>query len=325
MSNTMVSIVVPVYNMQKFLHKSLDSLVKQSYQNIEIIIIDDGSTDESRELCQKFANNYPELVRVVSKENGGLSSARNRGIDEAKGSYITFPDPDDWVEEKYIQTLVDLLEKNQCELSCIGHVIEYDEKSVIPNNNTGLLIMDAQKAIKALIEKPCIEGFAWNKLFDLTIIREHKLYFAEDVGTTEDLDFAYRYLKYVKKVAFDPSGVLYHYVQHPQGASQIRFSQKQMEGIHTYEKIISVYDADPYLIRLAKEEIFNVALNLYYALRTENISDRNAHTYLRNCLLENLSVYLKSRRYGYRRKLQGMTAVFFPQLFYRMKDLRRKA
>lgn len=95
----MVSIVVPVYNMEKFLPRCMDTLVSQS-SDYEIILVDDGSTDRSPELCDDYRQRYPSLVRVIHKRNSGLSSARNAGIEAAKGTYVIFPDPDDWVESE---------------------------------------------------------------------------------------------------------------------------------------------------------------------------------------------------------------------------------
>lgn len=323
MNEGLVSIVVPVYNMQQYLSKSIPSLVNQTYRNLEILLIDDGSTDSSREICMQYAQLYPSLVRVVVRENGGLSAARNTGIDEAKGKYIIFPDPDDWAEREYIQRLVELIEQDHADLSCVGHYIDYERKTVIPNEACSLRRMDGTEARWALIAKPCIEGFAWNKMYRLDRIREEELYFLNDVGTTEDLDFAYRYLKNAKRVIFAPEYVLYHYVQRPTSASQLNYSPKQVQGIHSYEKILEDETADSTMVKLAKEEIFNVALNLLYALKSEQEEDHNVQAYLERCLKENLKYYLSSKNYGMGRKVQGILAAFCPDVYQAIKNMRR--
>ena len=101
MNNDLVSIIVPVYNVEKYIEKCLNSLFGQTYRELDIILVDDGSTDKSGELCDRLAK-MDKRVRVIHKKNGGLSDARNRGIDAAKGRYITFIDSDDYVSGNYI-------------------------------------------------------------------------------------------------------------------------------------------------------------------------------------------------------------------------------
>ena len=103
----MISIVVPIYNMEKLLPRCMDTLVTQSLA-YEIILVDDGSTDSSPKICDDYMQMYPAFVRVVHKDNGGLSSARNAGMDVARGKYVIFPDPDDWVELDYVSQMVEL-------------------------------------------------------------------------------------------------------------------------------------------------------------------------------------------------------------------------
>ena len=135
-----VSIVVTVYNTEKYIEKCIDSLLRQTYENIEIILIDGGSTDRTTEICSKYADNY-EKIRLVKKENEGVSSARNRGIDEATGKYIVFVDGDDWIENKTVQTLVWLLEENKADMSYIiknGHM--YSSGEVLIGNGQKMLL-----------------------------------------------------------------------------------------------------------------------------------------------------------------------------------------
>ena len=100
-----ISVVVPVYNLSEFLPHCFESLLMQTLDNYEIILVDDGSTDTSGTLCDQYEAEHKKFVRCIHKSNGGLSSARNTGIDVAKGKYIIFPDPDDWVEPDYLEKL----------------------------------------------------------------------------------------------------------------------------------------------------------------------------------------------------------------------------
>ena len=126
-NNSLISIIIPVYNVEKHLKKCVDSVLVQSYNNIEVILIDDGSTDKSGNICDKLALSDSRIV-VKHKKNGGLSSARNMGIDEAKGEYITFIDSDDVISEDYIEYLYKNLIDNDSDISIGNICVSYFEK-----------------------------------------------------------------------------------------------------------------------------------------------------------------------------------------------------
>lgn len=172
----MISLVVPVFNMEQYLSRCMERLLNQN-GDYEIILIDDGSTDYSAKLCDGYAAEHPHLVRVIHKENEGLSSARNAGIDAAKGEFVIFPDPDDWVELNFVSQLMELQEQYHPDLLCIGHYVDSDMYSVPANKGQVLQQIDGAQAQKALLVSPCISGFAWNKLYHLDIIHSNGLRF----------------------------------------------------------------------------------------------------------------------------------------------------
>ena len=157
----MISLVIPVFNMKQFLPRCMEKILRQK-GDYEIVLIDDGSTDGSGELCDWYALEYSAFVRVVHKRNGGLSSARNSGIDAARGEYVIFPDPDDWVEFNFVERLTALQEQYTPDLLCIGHYIDFDSHSVSANERQPLKQMDKNQAQKALLIPPSMNGFAWN-------------------------------------------------------------------------------------------------------------------------------------------------------------------
>ena len=127
MNNDLVSIIVPVYNVEKYIEKCLNSLFGQTYRELDIILVDDGSTDKSGELCDRLAK-MDKRVRVIHKKNGGLSDARNRGIDAAKGRYITFIDSDDYVSGNYIWHLYKLLIESQADIAITRAIKIYEKE-----------------------------------------------------------------------------------------------------------------------------------------------------------------------------------------------------
>ncbi|RXM38807.1 glycosyl transferase family 2 [Chryseobacterium sp. CH21] len=160
-----VSIIVPVYNVENYLTKCLDSLVKQSLSDIEIIIVNDGSKDDSGKIIQEFAHQYPEKIKAFTKENGGLSDARNFGIDKATGNYIGFVDSDDYVTETMFEEMFHLAEKHQAKM-VICNIQKVDEKGKIVQKLTQLPNMDEKIELDRHFSIfSDISYFACNKLF----------------------------------------------------------------------------------------------------------------------------------------------------------------
>ena len=126
----MVSVAIPVYNMEQYLPRCMETMLAQTCRDFEILLIDDGSTDGSGEMCDAYAAKHPDFIRVVHKANGGLSSARNAGIDAAKGAYIIFPDPDDWVEPDYVEKLLEYRELYDADLVCTGYYVDTESGCV---------------------------------------------------------------------------------------------------------------------------------------------------------------------------------------------------
>ena len=314
-----ISVIVPVYNMKLYLKRCMKTLIMQAQDNYEIILVDDGSTDGSSEICDEYAIRNPDLIRAIHKKNEGLSSARNAGMDAARGKYVIFPDPDDWVEFDYVSQMVELQNYYQTDLLCVGYYVDTDEKCIPANEGQKLNCMDRVTAQRALLIPPKMGGFAWNKLYHLDIIRKYNLRFLDNVGTTEDLDFTYRYLIHCDTVCFVPSIRLYHYYQRSGAATHSKFSLKKMETIRTYEKIIES-SKDDKLIQAAREEICNTAINLIWQYQNSNLQDKDVLKKLQRYARNYLRNYLHSTQYGKERKLQAIMACHIPAVYTFFKN-----
>lgn len=130
-NNPLVSIIVPIYNVEQYIMRCLKSLLSQTYENIEIILVDDGSTDNCGELCDIIHKKYPDKIIVVHKQNGGLSDARNIGLKIAKGSYIAFVDSDDFISNKMIEIMVSNLQKYNVDMVCVNFQEFSDDTLII--------------------------------------------------------------------------------------------------------------------------------------------------------------------------------------------------
>ena len=202
-----ISVIIPVYNVEEYLEKCVDSLLKQTWQNFEIILVDDGSRDASPAICDALAAE-DERVKVLHKENGGVSSARNAGLAVANGYYIAFVDSDDFVEPAYLERLAAPYDENQVELTVCGY---YFRDEVKAREQSLLDRAGLQAALFACKEYPYIEGYLWNKLYLNDIISEHQLCFDEKYRMSEDTLFNFQYFQYVKRAAV-VTEALYHYV-----------------------------------------------------------------------------------------------------------------
>ncbi len=184
--NPKISVIIPVYNVEKYLRQCLDSVINQTYKNLEIILINDGSTDNSGKICEEYALN-DERIKMIHKENGGISSARNTAIDTANGKFITFIDSDDDVELDYIDYLYNILKKFDCKMSVCTHNIIKKNKIKKSFNLKTDYKLSSQECIKKLLYNDGIDTSAWAKLYDKSLfdnIRYPVGKLFEDIATT---------------------------------------------------------------------------------------------------------------------------------------------
>lgn len=181
-----ICIIVPVYNVERYVKKCIASILAQSYTNIEVIIVNDGSTDNSLGLCIECSK-QDKRVRVVSKKNGGLSDARNYGMQFCTCELITFIDSDDFVSRNYIKNLYELMQKYQADIACTNYIRFYDNCDVAAVNKKKIeKVFDSQEAIKDVLYQKNIANSAWGKLYKFSLFEDiifPKGRLCEDLGT----------------------------------------------------------------------------------------------------------------------------------------------
>lgn len=216
MKEKLVSIIVPVYNTELYIEKCIRSIMEQTYKNIEIIIIDDGSTDKSGELVDKLKEE-DERIYIFHNENRGVSYARNYGINMAKGDYIYCVDSDDYITNNTIEVLTDTIIKNGSDLVVCGYYNDYiEEKNVIrQNDNTFFqekILLTRDEYLNRMSEhiRSLYYGVLWNKLYKRSVIKKHNLLFREEISLGEDFLFNLDYLEHIENVIILPD-YLYHH------------------------------------------------------------------------------------------------------------------
>ena len=213
MEKILVSIIIPVYNAEKYLNRCIDSILEQTFADFELLLIDDGSKDKSGEICDEYAKK-DNRVRVFHKENGGVSSARNIGLDNARGEWVSFVDADDWVESDYLAALFE--DAEIADMTYFGCRYCYDDSSVssyIPAEFYSQDRNDVEKCLGYLkVNKQNFEylGFTWNKLFRMAIVKEHRISFVEGLRVREDELFTLSYACYIKSLRVKHNA-LYNY------------------------------------------------------------------------------------------------------------------
>lgn len=200
MDDIKISVIVPVYNVEKYINQCIESVLKQTYKNIEVILVDDGSPDNCPEIIDIYAIN-DSRVKVIHKNNGGLSSARNSGIRVASGDYLTFLDSDDyWDDITAIETLVDQIDDFYADVISWGYKKYYEGTGIYKENDLSVqrdLLLNVKKedALFNLVKHNCYIASAWNKLVKKELFNNNDLFFVEGI-LSEDIDWCARLALY---------------------------------------------------------------------------------------------------------------------------------
>ena len=213
MSKPLVSIILPVYNAQNHIARCLESICAQSWQNIEVIVLNDGSKDQSLPVCEAFRAKDERIV-LVDKANSGVSDTRNLGLKLASGKYVQFVDSDDYIDPDFTEHLVTAAEQNNADLVIAPY------KMVIPagaSKPEQVLDKLQDEFARHLMDKPAsyFYGVLWNKLYRRDLLVDHQIQFTSEVRWAEDLVFNMQYLEYANVLVSIPEAG-YYYVQNPQ-------------------------------------------------------------------------------------------------------------
>jgi glycosyltransferase involved in cell wall biosynthesis len=253
-----VSIIVPVYNVENYLAKCLDSLLKQTHQNIEILVVNDGSKDNSEQIIQDYAQQYPEKIKSFSKENGGLSDARNFGIDHATGDYIGFVDSDDYVTETMFEEMVNLAEKHQSKM-VICNIQKVDQHGNVTQKLTQIPNMpekiDLEKNFSIFSD---LSYFACNKLFKKELFNQKRF---KKGAHFEDIQLIPQLLLECEVVA-QTQNFHYQYLERTDSITKTH-TEKGLDILKAVEDVEKVFGKSQYSDKVKELKNFQIFEGVY--------------------------------------------------------------
>lgn len=267
----LVSIIVPIYNVEKYLDQCIKSLCSQTYKNLEIILVDDGSKDKCPTICDTWATK-DNRIKVIHKQNGGLSDARNYGIENANGEYICFIDSDDFISPDYIQILLNNLLKENAQIAECQYYDYFDEdKILIDHENEDITILSNLQALRSMYNFKGFSIMIWNKLYKKELfnnIRFPKGKLHEDVFTTYKLI-------YKSEKIIQTSKKIYYYRQRQNSISK-QFTEKRLDVIDAFKEIDDFYtehNLNNFKI-LNYQRALNTILLFYYLSKSKDIQKK---------------------------------------------------
>jgi len=311
-----ISVVIPIYNAENYLDKCLTSIIHQSYNNLEVILVDDGSTDSSLKLCKEWTKK-DKRIKVFHQENAGVSAARNYGIKKCSGDYISFIDSDDYLELDMYEKMTNPLNKKKYDVLVCNYYVESNSQTIL-----GITYKPTASWEVEMFDKGNVRGYLWNKLYARDILIGKN--FDENIHMMEDLIFNYQ-LDRDKKVQYKYIDFpLYHYIIHDNSTTNnispkkitsldaliqiIELLEKRNKStLATQEKISYIMKYHIYRILYEKEQIFNSQKQYYQTIEKKYQLDsqvKNSLTIkqkvkiiiLSKCsILYKLKLYLKKR------------------------------
>ena len=246
----LLTVVIPVYNVEKYLKRCVESVLVQGWHNYDILLVDDGSTDSSPQICDDYAKVY-DFISVIHKKNGGLSEARNTGILHAKGEYVYFPDSDDWIETDTFLALAEVLESQKFDIISFNREFVKDEDDAIVSDSLVTQVFEGKDAFVQMLKHSYITGFANDKIYRKSLFIDNNILFPKG-KYYEDLGTNYKLFLSAKKV-YATNQKYYHYlIDNPDSITQ-SWNEKKFSDMFGFYK--DIFYSDFVRSQLNQEEL----------------------------------------------------------------------
>lgn len=315
-----ISIIVPVYRVEEYLDKCVQSILNQTFTDFELILVDDGSPDRCGEMCDGYAEK-DSRVKVIHKENGGLSDARNAGIDAASAEYIGFVDSDDYIAEDMYEMLYENIVKYDADISACGLFNCYETRKIRQYDKDELLIVNQSEGIGIILEGKKLSVNAVNKLFVKTLF--HNIRFP--VGKlSEDAYVMIKLFGQAQKMVIETKPK-YYYIHRAESITTSNYTQRDYNVVEAYKNnLLYVQDHFPEHIAKAKFRYLWAYIYVYEKMIvSQTMVNDNEYNELTKWLKKHAIKYLTNPYFSYKRKLMMLILCCSPAL-YRLMILKRE-
>lgn len=316
--NFLVSLIVPVYNVEPYLRRCLSSIISQTYKNLEIIIVDDGSTDNSGLICDEYALS-DKRIKVIHKENGGLSSARNVGLGIATGEYIGFVDSDDYIDLSFVEKM--MANNNGYDMIMCRFCIEEGSKKYIPMpfDYTDNVLINGYDVFE-LICREKVDCSCCTKLFKKTFFEQKTFPIGK---TNEDFVFLSNVLLDVDSALYIKD-VTYYYIKRNDSITTKPFSKSQFDKVYnSYDCIDVVREKKPQLLKASIAYHIKQCFYIYKKLVIDTelkLKYFNDYIFIRSCLKKNSFRLLMSKYFKFKEKISILYSVLFPIIYCKLHN-----
>lgn len=292
--NEKISMIIAMYNTADYIEKCLGSILTQTYKDLEVIIVNDGSTDNSLSIVKKIAESDSRII-VIDQKNQGVSAARNTGLDCISGKYVCFIDSDDYVEPDFVSSLYTLIKENNAQQSSCRRIYEsVSRPKKVKNKKENIRLISGVEGVKELFIDSYYSCCAADKMFVVDIVGNQRFSIKTNLG--EDLWFLYEYLKKVDTVA-TTDRELYHYIQHKKSAVNGLFKPSRMVLIDTLNTVADDVKINfPEAYAYAKNWIFLVHIEMLHFMKKWRYKDKSLKKVLKDGLKEHYKYNKKVRR-----------------------------
>lgn len=302
--NEKISVIIPVYQVEKYLVECIDSVCNQNYKNLEIILVDDGGKDNSGAICDEYAKK-DKRIKVIHKKNGGLSDARNAGIEKATGKYICFIDSDDSVSQKYIEDLYYHLIKNNADISICSYQEIYskeDIREIVSDNRD--LVYTSKETLKNMYSKDIgIEMIvAWNKLYKIELFNDIRY----PIGKIHEDEFTtYKLIYKAKKIVYFSEQLYYYYQRNNGSIMRSSYNEKRLDYIEAMEERLKFYK------KKNEKELYEITFQYYCYMLVQNYvccrlylkEKKDLYMFLKKKMRKNWKFFIKINAIPFKSKI----------------------
>ncbi|WP_180956640.1 glycosyltransferase family 2 protein [Bacillus canaveralius] len=316
--NPQISIIVPVFNVEDFLQYCIESILGQTFNDFELILVNDGSNDQSGDICEEYSKKDKRIV-VIHKENGGQSSARNRGIDVARGAYFGFVDSDDWIHKDMYRTLYSNAVETGADITACN-IMQYDKNSTkhLYFHDTTNYLYDRKSAMNELYLNERLTFSPCNKLYSRNLFQGIRF---KEGYILEDMDFAYRIIHQSNKIHYTGQA-LYYYRYNENSTMRKTFSKKRLDEYEVRKNMYSFYlENYPSIANEVYAELFLTGLMLYINIEKYYRNEKSRYKYLIDIDRNKIKFLIADKNYNRKKKLLLSVAFISPNILVKIYRL----